>query len=162
MKKIFFLTLLLPLCAVLTAYASSPAPDNIRVTSIETVREGENITVSFELEVSKKAVPCGHSALLMPVITNSEYEWALQPVIAQSRLARIAEERHVMVSGPVETDDPAVYTTTGKAMHYSVSIPYQQWMDGASLEITGYRAGCGTFGEIDKIVIPEAVKQISR
>lgn len=162
MKKIFFLTVLLSSCAILPVYASSPAGENIKLSSIEVVREGGDITISFELEVAKKTVPCGYSALLIPVITNGEYEWALQPVIAGSRHARIAEERHVMASGPVETDNTAIYIPIGKVMHYSVSIPYQEWMNGASLEIASYRAGCGAFDEMDKIAIPEAVKPVTR
>lgn len=162
MKKIFLLTLLLPLCAVLPLRASSPVSDNIKVSSVEAIREGDNVTISFELEVGKKAVRCGYSALLMPVITDGKFEWALRPVVAQSRRARIAEERHVMVSGPVVTDDPAVYAVLDSVLSYSVSIPYQQWMDGASLEISSYRAGCGVFEEMDKVAVPGTVKPVFR
>lgn len=154
MKKII-LTCVLSFVAVISAQALSPAKDNIKLSSYNAVRSGNEMTISFELEVGRKAAPCGYSVLLIPVITDGEYVWALQPVIAQSRQARIAEERHVMVSGQPETDVPAIYIDMNTVFEYTVTVPYQGWMDKAALSVENYRVGCGSFEEMETIGFAE-------
>lgn len=116
--------------------------DSLRLYSTEIVKSGENVEVTFQTEIGKKAAPRRYSLVLIPEITDGEYSWGLDPMIVQAKRARVAEDRHRMATGAGGEEQTAFYVKPDTDFHYSFRIPYQEWMEGSSLVVGKYLVGC--------------------
>ncbi|WP_295935897.1 hypothetical protein [uncultured Alistipes sp.] len=152
MKKI--LLLLIALSVGLSGYSQGRGEVDYHNLLVE--RKGDNVEVSFQLEVGGKAVKSDYSLLIRPVL-EGDLKYGLTCVRVQGRRARISRNRKAL-SGRVA--DPLAGGNTisllnGDIYDYAVSIPYEEWMDGARLVMYFTTEGCCT-------VVEQSASEIAR
>lgn len=144
MKKIL-LTYIAAVFAVFCAGAKNEGYDiSYRNLSIE--RNGANVDISFDISAGRKAVRSDYMLFVQPVL-EGESRVELMPVTVQGKRAVISKERKDL-SGRYDT--PAYYNSVaflrnGDTYRYTASVPYEEWMHGASFGVVYREEGCCTF-----------------
>jgi hypothetical protein len=135
MKKV----VLLLSCAMLAVAATSARERDVALSGLSVERSGEVVTVSFRASVDRRVLSRGgHALVLLPVIREGENRRSLPPVVVQGRQARLAGER----SGGNAGWQHATRHAPGSAFTYTASIPFEEWMEGASLVLESVETGC--------------------
>lgn len=131
-----FLTLL-----ALAAAVPAMAQNSVPVSDVELKHEGENLIVNMNVDMSKEQ-PKG-AVTLIPVLYKGDRYENLPPVGVYSRglyysVAR--ENRSDALSD--ESDYLFRSSDAKKPILYTASLPYENWMDGASLRVDRKEIGC--------------------
>ena len=138
MKKILFV--LAALASFMTGAQAQQISD-IAVSGVQTIKNGDEMNVSMNIDLSKLDVKNRRSVHLVPVIKNGKDSLELSPVGIYSRGRYINYLRRG--ESVFEELGEEVYKegTEPKKLEYSTSIPYKTWMDGS--EVVMYRKTCG-------------------
>ncbi len=142
MKKIITLSLLV-LAQMLTAQAQDKK--TVAITGRKVEKSGDNVTVSFHMEIGKRVVRSNRTVVYEPVIKDGTYQWSLSPVIIQGHRARIAEKRHDWAAGHGIVYDNPKYARNKQSLDYVDSAPWQLWMHGADLTVDVTDMGCCSY-----------------
>lgn len=124
-----------------SAYAQKSVFD-LRVYESDISKEDGKVTVTFRAEVGKESVKKNYSKIYAPLLTDDNYSWSLPPVVVQGKKAKINYERQMLASGNETMLEDALFAVNGGFIEYSATIPYQQWMENARLEMEGLQVGC--------------------
>ncbi len=132
MKRILTL---IALAAAVSAYAQNP------VSNPTLTHDGDNMVVTMDLDLSKIA-PKG-SVSLIPVLFKGDYSETLSPVGVYGRNLYYSLARQERKEPPFE-DAGMQYLLKDapKTLPYSCTIPYADWMDGASLRVDTETVKC--------------------
>ena len=138
MKKIFIVIAAL---ASFMASAQAQQISDIAVSGLKTIKNGDEMTISMDIDLSKLDVKNRRSVHLLPVIKNGADSLELSPVGIYSRGRYINYLRRG--ESVFEDLGEAVYKEgkEPKLLNYSVNIPYKNWMDGS--EVVMHRKTCG-------------------
>ena len=134
MKRILIL-------AALTA--SFAAGAQVPVRDITLNREGETMQVGMTVDLAKIVPDNNAAVVLTPVLYNGADSVHLRPLGVYSRGRFLHYARAQRSSEPFKEGDMRYYVRTmPDAMSYTDEVPYQEWMDGASLRIDEAGEGC--------------------
>lgn len=134
------------------AKANHEMQDSLTASRVTLKRDGSYLTVSMTLHLDGAEAKGDRAILLTPLLENEEANKALRPVGIYSRsryyhYARRDKER--MLGGA----DELSYKDKDKpdTLAYRVIIPYEPWMDGASLTLLRQDYGC-----CDKVIAEQS------
>lgn len=133
----------------LSLHAQAPvAKDNgtVRTTSSSLYKAGKELVVSISLEITRNFLP-NESLVLGPIVSDSlEHRLELPPIYINSRKQQIVFMRE---ADKKEKDAEALQRKNGsrQTMHYLQSVPFEKWMNHATLTLVEKSCGCGIPGE---------------
>lgn len=138
-KMLAFAALLL----ALQAQAQAPMQDSVKADRVSLKRDGSYLTVGMTLRLSEVEAKGDRAVLITPLLEKGDTNKALRPIGIYSRnryfhYARQGKGR--MLGGAdelsfKEKDKP-------DTLAYQVILPYEEWMDGASLTLFRQDYGC--------------------
>lgn len=131
--------LLLPQAKAQTAAQT----DSITASQVMLKRDGRYLTVSMQLDLSRMEAKGDRAVLVTPLLEKGDANKALRPVGVYSRrryyhYARRDKEKMLGGSGELSfrnADKP-------DTLFYKTVIPYEEWMNGASLTLLRQDYGC--------------------
>ncbi len=134
MKKI----LLLSTICCLWGLQASGQEDPARVSDLRVERAGSSVEISCLMDVEPKAASRNQKLTLTPLLFRDGHSLELDPVVVGTRRTEIVDFRN-------RTALPAGATEArrGRTVSYAASVPYEGWMDGASLRLGCTSEGCG-------------------
>lgn len=103
-----------------------------KITDYKVFEKDNNVTVSFTAVLDK--LPSSQKLTLTPVLYNGTHNKALEPILLVGRNKAISEKR--------DGDTNFLRSKNGLSVPYTVSIPYQEWMDEVSLRIDRKTESC--------------------
>lgn len=138
--RIAAVSLLAAAAATAEAAASSslPSPEGTpRVNSVKVERSENNLFVSMRLDLSSLKLKSDREITYLPALTRGDSVRELPRVVVAGRNRYIQNQRHGGLPGDARLCRP------GKSIDYSVVVPYEAWMETASLSVTEDECGCG-------------------
>ena len=108
-----------------------------RVRDLKVERSENNLFVSMQLDLSELTLKSNREITYLPVLTFGERHLELPRVIVAGRNRYIQNLRHGDLSHGARLCRP------GKVIDYSALIPYEQWMETATLSLFEDECGCG-------------------
>lgn len=102
-----------------------------------------NNTVAIEFQgwIGEKYVERDYQLHLIPVLINRMDSVLLPEILVQGRLNRILQTRAVR-AGEVTLPLNTFTVAKGSSFTYQTEIPYEEWMNGANLDLLVYKEGC--------------------
>ena len=126
---------LIALAAAVSAYAQNP------VSNPTLTHDGDNMVVTMDLDLSQLA-PEG-SVTLIPVLFNGDNSETLKPVGVYGRGLYYHLAREERQEPPFEDGEMKYLVKKApKTLAYNCTIPYADWMDGASLRVDTEKVKC--------------------
>lgn len=126
MKKIYY-PYILALLLTTSVYAQE-----VQISNESVIRNNDKVTVSFTARIDR--ISTNDKLTITPVLYADGAQKSLAPVVVMGRNKKISEKR---VGSPQGEQ-------TGKAILYTVTIPFEKWMYGSSLRIDRKLEGCCT------------------
>lgn len=131
-KKILFLLLCGFTC--MPSFAGNGSGIPVRVSDLNFRIQKDSVKMSFRIRADRRAVRSGQYVVIVPRLMKDSFTWSFPAIIVQGRLAGISRARHIALSK--QTVPPALfYLRNNDAQRYSVTVPYQRWMEGAELSL---------------------------
>lgn len=143
-KKYLILILALCLLALPSVAKDVARPlEGIGVDDVRLTRDGKYLTVQMTLDFRQLRVGGNRAVLLTPTLQADGRNKPLQSIgiYSRSRYYHYARNgKDYLLGGP----DELVYRTkeVPDTLRYSVIIPYERWMDGATLQMQREDYGC--------------------
>ena len=151
MKKIILPVVLLVTCP-LTFSAALPQSDEqeISIKDTEVMRiDNSTVRVSFRIELGDRVTAPSRSLVIVPSIRGLDGQQSeLPPIIVRGERAKAEVEAQVMNAAGIELRGRQL-TSNGKTLDYRTSIPWQEWMEGSQLILTGYNTGRDRSTEVE-------------
>lgn len=107
------------------------------VQALQVERSDNNLFVSMELDFSSLKLKSDREITYIPVLTLGDSIYELPEVVVAGRNRYIQHERHNDLAADVRL------CRAGKVIDYSEVIPYEQWMETATLSLSEDECGCG-------------------
>ena len=127
-----FLASAKPLCA-----ADQPRED-LRLSDIDLRRADGNIDLKMNFDFSDLRLGSDREIALIPVIHDDKGNTATMPRVVVAGHNRYIRDLRADNIAPGET-----LTKPGKTVAYSVSVPFQPWMENATVSVAEDLCGCG-------------------
>lgn len=118
----------------------------------------ELVTVSFRAEIGKSAVEKDYLMVFGPELTDGVFHWSLPVIVVQGKRAKVLLERSIFASEDICIFSDALFAKNGDVVEYSAAVPYQGWMEGASLSVKAVKAGCCSSSVLVSEVLTENLK----
>lgn len=138
MKKIIFVLAALASCII---SAQAQQNSDIAVSGLKLIKNGEEMNISMDLDLSRLDVKNRRSEHFLPVIKNGKDSLDLAPVGIYSRGRYINYLRRGESVFEDLGEDVYKEKDAPKMINYSVTVPYKSWMDGS--EVVMHRKTCG-------------------
>lgn len=122
------------------------ANGTIRATASSLHKAGEELVISISVEITRDLSP-NESLVLVPVVTDSlENRLELPSIYINSRKQQIIFMRE---TGKKEKEARSLQRKNGsrQSIHYLQSVPFEKWMNHATLSLIEKSCGCGIAGE---------------
>ena len=113
---------------------------------------GDSLVIDMDIDMSRLNLQTNRAQIITPVIVSDNEEIELPKVMIQGAV------RNKAFSRELELDDQAYHDFTNNLpyaivkpkgmLNYHVSIPYESWMSGASLDVEEDLCGCGDQSKI--------------
>lgn len=120
----------------------------VRTTTSSLYKAGKELVVSISMDITRDLSP-NESVVLVPVVSDSlEHRLELPPIYINSRKQHIVFLRE---TGRKDKAARALQRKNGdkQTMHYLQSVPFEQWMNQATLALVEKSCGCGIPGTED-------------
>lgn len=117
--------------------ATVQADNSPRVKSLKVERSENNLFVSMQLDLSALKLKSDREITYLPVLSYEGSHLELPRVIVAGRNRYIQNLRHGDLSRGARLCRP------GKVVDYSAVVPYEQWMETATLSLSEDECGCG-------------------
>lgn len=121
---------------------------SIRTTTSSLYKAGKELVASISIDIARDLSP-NESVVLVPVVSDSlEHRLELPPIYINSRKQHIVFLRE---TGRKDKAAQALQRKNGdkQTMHYLQSVPFEQWMNQATLSLIEKSCGCGIPGTED-------------
>lgn len=142
-KEIYLLTIFVMIAA--TAQAQQIFNNKINIPT-EIYQKGDSVIMMFDIDVSRLDIGSERSLILTPVLSDSQQELLYPPLLINGQTRQKAYKRGMALSDDVgfDSDYPVLVTGSHRhsKLHYHESIPYEPWMDNATLYIIEDLCGC--------------------
>lgn len=120
----------------------------VRTTTSSLYKAGKELVVSISMDITRDLSP-NESVVLVPIVSDSlEHRLELPPIYINSRKQHIVFLRE---TGRKDKAARALQRKNGdkQTMHYLQSVPFEQWMNQATLTLVEKSCGCGIPGTED-------------
>ncbi len=107
------------------------------VKNLKVERSENNLFVSMLFDLSELTLKSNREITYLPVLTCGDRHLELPPVVVAGRNRYIQNLRHGNLSADARLCRP------GKVVDYSAVVPYEQWMETATLTLAADECGCG-------------------
>lgn len=137
-----YIAVLALLATASTAIAAIPSSgeekDNSpRVKSLKVERSENNLFVSMQLDLSSLRLKSDREITYLPVLSYEGSHRELPRVVVAGRNRYIQNRRHGKFPDDTRLCRP------GKVINYSAVVPYEPWMETATLSLSEDECGCG-------------------
>ena len=105
-----------------------------KVTKLSLTKKDDNVIVSFDAMVDK--LDANYKLTMTPTLWNGAKEQPLQAIVVMGRKQAILQSR----KGNLQSG--SILSKPNQLTSYSVTIPFEKWMSGASLRIDKVLKGC--------------------
>lgn len=139
------LKLALLFLTIAATYTHAQSTDNVALKDVNIIKLGNNLQVSFTAEIGKKATKQNYKLILTPTLYNEKTSKNLKQIVIETRSTRIMDERLRISQGKraaASSHGNEYLTTNQSKVNYSITIPYEQWMNGSNLRIDRLSRGC--------------------
>ena len=154
MKRNILQTILIVILSggFLPAVYSQTQPDNFKVSSQRIVKEGNQVSVSMDLNLDEMKVKSNDMVILTPVLKSNDpngESLSLSPIVISGGLRNKIVNRKEKLGNqnqlPFETQPQTILkrkNNTSQSVNYNTSVAYRMWMDNASLAMEKAVSGC--------------------
>lgn len=155
MKKIILLGTML-FCGAVGAKAQI-ADGRIKIEKVSIVEQDEQVTVNFQAQAESKAVARNHTLVFRPVLTDGQYKVSMPSIIVQGKGSQKSQSRSEWISGVIANNQHTRYLSNGQTVSYTATIPSQEWMDGARIEIESVEGGCCSYSHLTDALLADHI-----
>lgn len=129
----FILIIIFGLFSALALFAKQK---EIIPLNIEYTKSGTDLIISFLLRADKSK-SSDYKLLIKPELKKADISCVLQPVLIETRRSAIIDKRNGIADSPF-----IVKGMYNRVFEYTTKVPYESWMDGASLYLNTSLIGC--------------------
>ena len=159
MKKLILSVVLSAACmsAISAALPQSDAK-GIGVSDTRVVRtDNLTVSVSFRVDLGYRITTPNRSLVIIPsLLGTGGQESKLPPIVVRGARATADAENRAMNAVGVDASGRHL-TSSGKSLEYRASIPWQEWMEGSQLVMSGLNTGRGKSTEVELGVVADRV-----
>ena len=143
MKKSYVILFSIFFTLIFESFGQS-ALTGVRIRDLELIPDGNDVSITFTMDIGKKAVKSDYERNISFWIVNGENRVQLPSVAIIGRRAQIMEKRRSASQRefPETSTMPKIVTTKGQSINYSTKVQYQPWIEGAKLVAESTRKGC--------------------
>lgn len=151
--NILFIAVMLPAAA-----NALPGWEKVRVSDVEVVDADSTADVRFTIRIDKKAVKSSEILVFTPVLSDGQFRVSLEPVAVVGKRARVLWNRADWIAErAIDRSALRMLPADGTPHAYNSSVPLQEWMLGAKLEMEGALGGCCSFTEHENLLVADKV-----
>lgn len=131
------------LCSMLVSWGSAVAAPvtltegNVNFDNISVVRSDDKLLVMMDVDFSAYNTKTNKELIIKPIIYNGTDTLRLREVVVAGRNRYYSDLRNGLNSSAI-----LLHGAKKETLEYSAVIPYEGWMNGASLDVSGVIAGC--------------------
>ncbi|MFI3264216.1 MAG: DUF3868 domain-containing protein [Rikenellaceae bacterium] len=134
--------ILLLLCIVNGSYAAEKE-GSLLVQQVKILKYRDELIVAFNLKIDRDVKSNKNIVLTPTIVSNTSFaEQKLPNIYINGRRQHIMFRRDYYKHDP-ETESIKRKNGTVQILSYYQTIPYEEWMDGAKLELDELSCGCG-------------------
>ena len=151
MKTNHIIYLIIAFLAALPGVSAQDASlSGIKVENQTAVKQGDNVSLSFDISFDGLQVKNNNMVVLTPILRSNENhldEVALEPVVVSGKKrGKILRRKEVLGEKPLVAGKPVMVilrkNNTPQSVRYAINVPYRAWMDDASLSLVHEISGC--------------------
>ena len=144
-RKVIYI--LLALVIALPASAQKLYNDAISLSGVLLWQQGNSLYIDMTIDMKNLAVSPQRSLTLTPLLTDGQHNVPLQDIIINGRRRQKAYVRGLAIEHEAPTAIVIPYDKR-EVLNYTQVIPYQPWMENASLNLVENLCGCGNNEEM--------------
>lgn len=136
---------ILCMAAALPAGAQKLYNDAISITNASLWQQGESLYIDMQIDMRNLKVSSDRTLTLTPVLAGTNNNVALPDIIVNGHRRQKAYVRSMTLDKTAHMEIPY---DKNEVMNYTQVIPYQPWMENASLNLEEVLCGCGGHQEV--------------
>lgn len=144
-RKVIYI--LLALVIALPASAQKLYNDAISLSGVSLWQQGNSLYIDMTIDMKNLTVSPQRSLTLTPLLTDGQHNVPLQDIIINGRRRQKAYVRSLAIEHEAPTAIVIPYDKR-EVLNYTQVIPYQSWMENASLNLVENLCGCGNNEEM--------------
>lgn len=142
-KKLIYVALCLAMA--LPAGAQRYYNDAIGITDVSLWQQGESLYIDMQIDMRNLKVDNDRTLTLTPMLVSADRNLMLPEIIINGRRRQKAYVRSMVLNSETNLGVPA---DKKEVLSYTQIIPYQPWMENASLNLEENLCGCGGHQEV--------------
>lgn len=142
-KKLIYVVLCLTMA--LPAGAQKYYNGAIGITDVSLWQQGESLYIDMQIDMRNLKVDNDRTLTLMPMLVSADRNLVLPEIIINGRRRQKAYVRSMALNSDTELGVPS---NKKEVLNYTQVIPYQPWMENASLALEENLCGCGGHQEV--------------
>ena len=151
------------LCIVvaLPAAAQKYYNDAISITGVSLWQQGESLYIDMQIDMRNLKVDNDRTLTLTPMLLSADHNLTLPEIIINGRRRQKAYVRSMALNSETNLGVPS---NKKEVISYTQIIPYQPWMENASLNLEENLCGCGGHQEVvaQELIPNETSTEIKR
>ncbi|MDL2319983.1 OmpA family protein [Alistipes sp. OttesenSCG-928-B03] len=148
MKKILFILAAIVIAAPLGA--ASPGGRAVKIENTKVVRAGDSVLVSFDFDT--RGFQKDYRTVIVPILSNHQNRSLTLPAVTIVGKRRNISDKRV---GQATGDRRVITGKSPAVMVYSISVPFEEWMQLVSVSAFQYSEGCCSQTEFPREVIAD-------
>ncbi|WP_291594499.1 DUF3868 domain-containing protein [Bacteroides sp.] len=142
-KKLIYAALCLAMA--LPAGAQKYYNDAISITDVSLWQQGESLYIDMQIDMRNLKVDNDRTLTLTPMLVSADHNLVLPEIIINGRRRQKAYVRSMALNSETNLGVPS---NKKEVLSYTQVIPYQPWMENASLNLEENLCGCGGHQEV--------------
>lgn len=142
-KKLIYVVLCLTMA--LPAGAQKYYNGAIGITDVSLWQQGESLYIDMQIDMRNLKVDNDRTLTLTPMLVSADRNLVLPEIIINGRRRQKAYVRSMALNSDTELGVPS---NKKEVLNYTQVIPYQPWMENASLALEENLCGCGGHQEV--------------
>lgn len=142
-KKLIYAALCLAMA--LPAGAQKYYKDAISITDVSLWQQGESLYIDMQIDMRNLKVDNDRTLTLTPMLVSADRNLVLPEIIINGRRRQKAYVRSMALNSETNLGVPS---NKKEVLSYTQIIPYQPWMENASLNLEENLCGCGGHQEV--------------
>lgn len=142
-KKLIYAALCLAMA--LPAGAQKYYNDAISITDVSLWQQGESLYIDMQIDMRNLKVDNDRTLTLTPMLVSADRNLVLPEIIINGRRRQKAYVRSMALNSETNLGVPS---NKKEVLSYTQVIPYQSWMENASLNLEENLCGCGGHQEV--------------
>lgn len=142
-KKLIYVVLCLTMA--LPVSAQKYYNDAIGITDVSLWQQGESLYIDMQIDMRNLKVDNDRTLTLTPMLVSADRNLVLPEIIINGRRRQKAYVRSMALNSDTELGVPS---NKKEVLNYTQVIPYQPWMENASMTLEENLCGCGGHQEV--------------